>query len=299
MSRYFSVRLETKQLLKTVLEHLCVLLPILDNDKHYWVGSDEVEKLLRRGSDWLAGHPERELIAYRHLRRDRHLTNVALQHLRDESVPASDTDEEVPDTPQRITLNEQRLTTVFEMLKSTGARSVADLGCGEGTLLTKLIKDGQFERILGMDVSYRVLEIATRRLRVDNMAPRQHERITLCQGSLLYRDARLEGFDAAVLVEVIEHLDLGRLDGLERSIFHYAKPRVVIVTTPNSEYNIRFENMHDTKRHSDHRFEWTRDEFREWTQHIAKTFSYCVTQHEIGDHDEEVGSPTQMAVFQR
>jgi 3' terminal RNA ribose 2'-O-methyltransferase Hen1 len=132
------------------------------------------------------------------------------------------------------------------------------------------------------------------------MAPRQRERIELIQGSLTYRDRRLEGFDAAAIVEVIEHLDPSRLGSFERVVFAHARPTTVIVTTPNVEYNVRFETLPaDSLRHRDHRFEWNRAEFEAWASGVAARHGYEVAFSPIGPVDDEVGSPTQMAVFSR
>jgi 3' terminal RNA ribose 2'-O-methyltransferase Hen1 len=302
-SRYFAVRLNANKKLKDLLEHLFVLLPVLDDDKHYWVGPDEVEKLLRRGGPWLASHPERELIAHRYLRHDRHLTREAMSRLLeddpvdpDEAVATHDAEEEAVERP--ISLNEQRLTAVTDVIARAGAHRVLDLGCGEGKLIQALLKLANIERVVGVDVSYRTLEIAGRRLHLESMAPRHRQRVELLQGSLTYRDSRLQGFDAAAIVEVVEHLEPSRLSSFERVVFAHARPALVVLTTPNVEYNVRFENLPGQNlRHRDHRFEWTRPEFATWTRGVAERHGYEVAISGIGPVDSEVGSPTQMAVF--
>jgi 3' terminal RNA ribose 2'-O-methyltransferase Hen1 len=185
-------------------------------------------------------------------------------------------------------------------MRAGGARSVLDLGCGEGKLLRELLADRRFERIVGMDVSIRSLEIARKRLKLDRLPERQAARLTLIHGSLIYRDKRLSGFDAAAVVEVIEHLDPPRLSALERTVFEFARPRTVVLTTPNREYNVRWEALPaDQFRHTDHRFEWTRREFQEWAGRIAERFGYSVRFLPVGPEDEAVGAPTQMGVFER
>jgi 3' terminal RNA ribose 2'-O-methyltransferase Hen1 len=292
--------------LRDLLEHLFVLFPVLDDDKHYWVGPDEVDKLLRRGSTWLAGHPERELIAQRYLRHDRRLTTDALARLMDDDTPenpdeavaAHDAEEEAVE--DRISLNEQRLAAVVAAVRASGARRVVDLGCGTGKLVGRLLQDTDLEKVLGVDVSYRALERASRYLHVDTMAPRQRERVELVQGALTYRDKRLAGFDAATVVEVIEHLDPPRLDAFERVVFAHARPRTVVVTTPNIEYNARFESLPaGSLRHRDHRFEWTRAQLADWASSVAGRHGYTVELSGIGPDDPELGQPTQMAVFAR
>jgi 3' terminal RNA ribose 2'-O-methyltransferase Hen1 len=163
-----------------------------------------------------------------------------------------------------------------------------------------LLADRSFIEIVGSDVSWRALEMATRKLKLDRMSERERARITLFQSSLTYRDARLEGFDAAVLMEVIEHVDPSRLDALERAVFGHARPLTAVVTTPNVEHNVRFEGMEPgTMRHRDHRFEWTRAEFQTWAEKAAHAYGYRARFVAVGTDDPEVGPPTQMAVFSR
>lgn len=301
-SFYFTVELQNTVRLQDLLSHLYVLIPVLDDEKHYWVGDDEVEKLLHHGQGWLATHPEQQQITKRYLKRQGHLVRSALSQLivednTDESEK-QELEEEVIEKP--ISLNQQRLEAVLTALKNCGAKRVVDLGCGEGRLLKVLLQDKIFEEIVGMDVSYRSLEIAKERLHFDQLPEQQRQRIKLIQGSLIYRDQRLNGYDAATVVEVIEHLDAGRLASFERVLFEFAKPNTVIVTTPNVEYNVMFENLPAGKfRHKDHRFEWTREEFQTWAKRVAECFGYRVKFLPIGLEDLKVGAPTQMGVFSR
>jgi 3' terminal RNA ribose 2'-O-methyltransferase Hen1 len=305
-SRYFTVTLTAEKRLAELLAHLYVLVPVLDDEKHYWVGDDEVEKLLRHGEGWLATHPEREVITRRYLKHRRSLVRDAISRLVTEEEPDDDAsgsparnaEEESLERP--LSLNEQRMATVLGALRASGATSVVDLGCGEGRLLTLLLDDRQFARIVGMDVSYRTLETAADRLRLDRMPPMQRARIELLHGSLMYRDGRLAGFDAAAVVEVIEHLDPPRLAAFERVAFEFARPGTVVLTTPNSEYNVRWPSLPAGKfRHRDHRFEWTREQFQRWATAVAGRFGYAVRFVPVGPVDEEVGSPTQMGIFTR
>ena len=302
-SRHFSVALENTCRLSELLTHLYILMPVLDDEKHYWVGEAEIEKLLKHGEDWLADHPEQEAIARRYLKHQRHLTHEALAQLREEDAQETDEAtqaEKETEVEGQIGLNNIRLTTVTETLKQSGAKRVLDLGCGEGKLLRKLLAEKQFEEIVGMDVSHRALKIAQERLHYDRLPEKQKKRIRLFQGSLGYRDKRLAGYDAAALVEVIEHLELPRLAAFERILFEFACPKTVVLTTPNIEYNVKFGNLQARNfRHKDHRFEWTRDEFQSWAAGVTKRFGYTVVFHPIGPEDENVGPPTQMAVFTR
>lgn len=296
-SRYYTVSLQNVITLQLLLTHLYVLIPVCDNDKHYWVGSHEVEKLLEKGKDWLQMHPARELITLRYLKHQRYLVNEALETLLiDEAVDDETEEEIIPE--QKVRLHDVRIERVKQELLQSGVKTVVDLGCGEGKLLKLLLAEKQFEQILGMDISYRSLEIAKDKLKIERLPPGKKERIKLVQGSLNYRDKRIEGFEGAALVEVIEHLDEPRLASLERVVFEFAKPQFVVVTTPNAEYNIKFANYKEGKmRHSDHRFEWTRKQFEEWGNRIAGKHKYSVTLHAIGETDDEVGALSQMALF--
>src|SRR6266702_3348427 len=271
---------------------------------HYFIGDEEVEKLLRHGKGWLENHPEKEQVAYRYLKHKRGLAMDAIHRLVVEDNPAIDGAEESPAVEEvieeRISLHQQRLGAVMAVLHNSGAKRILDLGCGEGRLLKLHLQDKTFEKILGLDVSYRALELAQSRLHMERMPARQKERITLIHGALTYRDKRLEGYDAAAVVEVIEHLDPPRLAAFERVLFEFARPSTVAITTPNIEYNVKFETLPAGKtRHKDHRFEWTRAEFQTWSANVAERFGYTVRFLPIGPDDPVVGPPTQMGVFSR
>jgi 3' terminal RNA ribose 2'-O-methyltransferase Hen1 len=300
-SRHVALRLAGRLRLADLLNHLYVLLPVLDDDKHYWVDEAEIEKLMRRGEGWLATHPDRDLIVRRYLKKQARLYLPALAQL-DESAPPQE-DPETPDPEEeleeRVSLRDQRLGTVQSVLKASGARRVLDLGCGPGALLARLLKE-DYELVVGVDVSVRSLEQAARRLKLDAMHDAQRQRISLLHSPLTYRDKRLAGFDAAALVEVIEHLDPPRLAAFEQNIFGAASPSTVVVTTPNAEYNVRWETLPAGQfRHPDHRFEWTREQFAEWGNAVAARHGYEVRYLPVGPVDGEVGPPTQMAVFGR
>ncbi|MBF9130721.1 3' terminal RNA ribose 2'-O-methyltransferase Hen1 [Plantactinospora sp. S1510] len=314
-SRYVDLTLTGTLRLADALNHVYVLLPVLDDAKHYWVAPDEIDKLLRAGAGWLAEHPERGLITRRYLAHRRALAGTALTRLAelrlaDEPAGAdsvveatdggADEDAGLPATVVRQPLAALRRAAVLEALRSCGATRVLDLGCGGGALLTDLVRDRRYTEIVGTDVSSRTLDLAQRRLRLDRLPTRQRDRIKLWQSALTYRDDRLRGFDAAVLMEVVEHLDPPRLPALEAAVFGHARPETVIVTTPNVEYNVRYPGLPaGTFRHRDHRFEWTRAEFADWTAAVAAGHDYTVAISGVGDEDPEVGAATQLAVFTR
>lgn len=309
-SRYVRLVLEGGATVAEALRHLYVLLPVLDDAKHYWVTADEVDKLLRAGEGWLPAHPEQAVITSRYLARRWSLTRQARERLElvrlaeadDSQVETIDNavDEDSDTEEKPVPLAEQRRAAILAALRAAGAARVLDLGCGQGQLVQALLKDSRFTEVVGVDVSVRALTVAARRLKLDRMGERQAERVALFQGSLAYTDQRLKGYDAAVLCEVVEHVDLPRLPALEYAVFGSACPETVIVTTPNVEYNVRWESLPSgERRHGDHRFEWTRAEFRDWARRVGGRHGYSVAYTPIGPDDPEVGPPTQMAVFTR
>jgi 3' terminal RNA ribose 2'-O-methyltransferase Hen1 len=302
-SPYFTVELHSERPLHELLTHLYVLVPVLDDDKHYYVGEDEVKKLVRQGEGWLAVHPERELIARRYLKHQTGLTRRALAQLLNEEGGEPDRaaqaaqEEEIE---QRLSLAETRTGAVLAVLRGAAARSVIDLGCGEGRFLRVLLGEPALDRIAGVDVSVRALERAADRLRLEELPARQRERLSLLHGSLTYRDRRIEGFDAAVGIEVIEHLEPMRLQAFERVLFERARPPLVVLTTPNIEYNVHFPGLPAGRfRHRDHRFEWTRAQFHAWATSVAERFGYTPTISPVGPDHPLTGPPTQMGVFRR
>lgn len=331
-SRYVDLTLTGTLPLDAALSHLYVLLPVLDGAKHYWVGTDEVEKLVRSGGSWLRSHPERELITRRYLAHQREYVVDATARLaalddpvpdstRLEDLPPKDLQAEAPQSqnlqpdrtpraesqpedpqpgPAPVPLVRHRVAAVLTALADVRAARVVDLGCGEGTLLRELLAEPRVVEVLGVDVSSRALDKAARRLGLDRLPDSQRVRITLRQSSLTYRDRAVEGFDAAVLMEVVEHVDPERMPALERAVFGHARPGAVVVTTPNADHNVRYPHLAaGTFRHSDHRFEWTRAEFADWAQRVAAEHGYDVELRPVGETDAEVGPPTQLALFTR
>lgn len=342
-SRHVRVRLRGEVRLSDALTHLYVLLPVLDDAKHYWVDIGEVDKLVRAGGDWLAAHPRRGLITRRYLAHRKPFERAALTRLAEAegTEEATETPIEEETTPAKIgeaalsgleagragepalaasaeatrspgealdaeteaerivPLHRKRIAAVIKALQESGAASVLDLGCGSGKLLARLLKERQFTRVTGVDVSARALDLAEHALRLDRMPERMAQRLQLLQGSVVYRDKRFAGYDAAVLMEVVEHLDEGRLPAMERVVFGEARPRTVVVTTPNAEYNARYGLEDHQMRHADHRFEWDRARFAAWAAATAERHGYRVRIEGVGDADPEVGTPTQMGVFDR
>lgn len=353
-SAYLDLRLTGQTRLSDALSQLYVLLPVLDDAKHYWVSTDEVDKLIRAGEGWLAGHPERALITERYLRHQRRLVDEAAERLAgledtapgqaeaefpadlpadlpaeepaeeqtgptesngptEAGVPAGSDERRPPEGPAasgtgarpadtgdqqpEVPLRTRRIEAVLAVLADLPVRSVVDLGCGEGRLLAALLADPRYERLLGVDVSVRELRIAARRIGLERLPERARARIDLRQSSLVYTDPALSGFDAAVLAEVIEHVDPSRLPALALAVFGTAHPGTVVVTTPNAAYNPRYGMAGGQTRHPDHRFEWDQEQFRSWAEEVAGRYGYTVRIDPIGEPDPEAGPPTQMAVF--
>ena len=302
-SVYYDVTLSGCLLLRDALRHLYLLLPVLDAKKHYYMDAHEVTKLVSKGEGWLANHPERDWIVKASLGRKPSLMRAALDQLANaeealahEAQAADDAmiTPEAAEAPKR-SLHEQRHERIIEIIQTLKPKSVVDLGCGEGKLVRRLIKVRGIERIVGMDVSYYEVEKAIRKLNLEDAGPRMRERVEILHGSLMYRDERLHGFDVCTVVEVIEHLDPGRLSAFEKVVFKHAAPRTVLLSTPNREYNPVYEL--DRLRHADHRFEWTREEFEEWANRVAAAHGYTVTFEGIGEAHETYGAPSQLAVF--
>lgn len=300
LSPYFRVVLRKATTLAEILAHLYVLIPVFDTAKHYFIGDDELEKLLAKGEGWLAAHPQKEAIARRYLGNRSGLYREALSRLTEEVTleeeEVRESREEILEKP--LSLHQQRHEAVLAELKEAKAATVIDFGCGEGRLLRELIKEKSIEKIVGVEVSVQALQLAERRLKLDRMPEKQAAKLQLLQGSLMYRDQRLAGYDAAAVVEVIEHLDPPRLASFERVLFEFTRPRVVVITTPNRDYNAFWPTLSaGAFRHPDHRFEWTRQEFADWVESIVSRFGYQATIKPLGPVEVALGAPSQMAVF--
>jgi 3' terminal RNA ribose 2'-O-methyltransferase Hen1 len=315
-SPYINLTIRGKLRLRDLLNHIYVLIPVFDRQKHYWVGEDEIDKLLSHGKGWLEEHPAKTLIVRRYFKNLRSLTKTALDRMDNgqealgellleespgEDVPLflAEKNENAGESAQtaRPRLNTLRLEAVLGAVKRSGAKSVIDLGCGEGNLLRLLLKEKTFTRVTGVDVSRAALEHARDKLKMDRLPEAQQKRLSLFQSSVTYRDKRFRGYDAAALVEVMEHLDENRLDDMAALVFGDARPGTVVISTPNIEYNERYGVSRF--RHGDHRFEWTRARFQAWAGETARCYGYKVSFEDIGELDETLGAPTQMGVFVR
>lgn len=191
-------------------------------------------------------------------------------------------------------LDDDRHSFVLETLLAAGVRSVLDLGCGGGLLLVRMLRHPQFRHIVGLERCALALAEARDRCASEDAG----ERLALLQGSFTDKDERLTGFDAAVLVETIEHVNPNRLSALEQAVFGCYRPPLVLLTTPNAEYNVLYGMAPGEFRHPDHRFEWTRAKFKNWARGVAARNGYRVLFREIGELHPTLGRETQIARFQ-
>ncbi len=303
-SPYYTLTLEHCLPLQKALQHLYILLPVLDRYKHYYYDKAEVEKLLRHGEGWLEDHPAQQFIVRRYLSHRPTLAQQALAQLAQMAPEDVDTqpgaEEQQLEAP--LSLNKQRIACVVDyvnevLASDSSAKRLIDLGCGEGQVLQALLKHTALSEMVGVDVSSHELERAERRLKLERMPEYQQRRLQLHQSSALYSDSRLHGADMVILVEVIEHLEPYQLERLARVVFGEMQAKRLWISTPNREYNSVF-GMHPAHlRHSDHRFEWTRAEFQSWCQGQAMTYGYTVSFGGIGPEDAQHGHPTQWARF--
>ena len=314
-SPYFDVSLSGEFTLSELLKHLYVLIPVLDDEKHYWVSEDEIDKLLRHGSDWVPKHPQKYTIVSRYLKKQGSLRRQALKKLdveEDQVIGIQDDDVAVIDDvdilaqkgeaklEKPMRLNDLRIEKILEAIRGGDISSVIDFGCGEGRYLKEYLKLPQLKKVTGIEVSPGELLKAEQRLRIDRLPERVRDKLELLQGSLTYFDRRTQGYDLATCIEVIEHIDEERLGAFKASLFGYAAPRSIIITTPNLEYNVLFEGMPKGKlRHSDHRFELDRPTFKKWSEEAAKEYGYSVEFGSIGEEHLKFGAPTQLALFRK
>ncbi len=318
-SPYVRLRLRARKRLSQILNQIYVLIPVFDLQIHHFVSEPDVDNVLKHGGGWLEDHPERKTILRRYFRMAGSLAALALEKL----SAGEDQRQGAAGTPERedghkdpsgmravkekqghedggkIPLDRLRLEAVAEEVLSSGARSVIDIGCGEGKLLAMLAKESRIEKLTGTDVSVSALDKAKKRTDHEITAERQKEKLTLFQGSVLYQDVRFSGYDAACLVEVVEHIDPEKLPVLEEVLFGKAAPGTVIVTTPDRSFNERYGMGADQLRHKDHRFEWSGEEFRDWCERTGRRYGYSVRYRGIGGEDGTEGCPTQMGVFSK
>ncbi|MFC4100784.1 3' terminal RNA ribose 2'-O-methyltransferase Hen1 [Paenibacillus xanthanilyticus] len=301
--RYITLR--GRQTLQTALRQLFILMPVLDDYKHYFIGEAEVEKLERYGEGWLEAHPQRELIVKRTLRFadviERYEANrePAREEQNGAAEPAAEAASlaDGAEPAPKVRLNEQRYQAICETVQGLEhKRTVVDFGSGEGKLSARLAELAGVQEVMAVEPS----AIARKRAadRFAKLAERGQGVVPkTVTGSLFYYDESLRGKDVIVLCEVIEHIEAHRVERAIATILNEYAPHALIVTTPNREYNQVYE-MGEAMRHADHRFEWTRGEFRQACERW-RTDGYELELQGVGERHEAYGHPTQMAIFRR
>lgn len=275
------------QTLQNSLRHLFVLIPVIDNYKHYFIDEKEIEKLERYGDGWLEEHPMREMI-YRQALRFKEIYSL---------VESPNTEEKPEEPVRKVRLNEMRYEKIVETAKLLKPNSIVDFGSGEGKLAVQLGFINGVQEVLAVEPSQAATLKAVKRFEKVKDRSSFIEPTTLW-GSLFYYDERLKGKDLIILCEVIEHIDAQRLPKAFDTILNLYAPESLIITTPNQEYNEIYD-MEDHFRHDDHRFEWTRQEFQEWCKARNHLDLYELEFSGIGEENLNQGFPTQMCVFKR
>ena len=193
-------------------------------------------------------------------------------------------------------LHEQRLEAVHDVVRAIAPRTLLDLGCGDGVLLTRLVDEARIERIVGIDLSQEALDRLRARLgeTADGESATQVE---LIHGSMTDTRPDICGYDCAILIETIEHIDPERLSVVERALFGKMRPKSVVVTTPNAEFNPLLGVPQGRFRHPDHRFEWDRAKFRRWAEGVAARNDYQVACSDLAGSHPVLGGASQMAIF--
>lgn len=280
-----SIRLQGNETLQNGLRQLFVLIPVIDNYKHYFIDEREIEKLERYGEGWLDVHPKREFI-YKQALRFKELYSQFEAPNEDKAVPAE----------RAKRLNDLRYEQIIETVTALKPETIVDLGAGEGKLSVKLGYVKGVKEVLAAEPSQSAaLKMKARFEKAEGPGFVYPEMIW---SSLFYKDDRLRGKDVIVLCEVIEHIDEERLPGVMTTILSDYRPGALILTTPNQEYNSVY-GLDASYRHPDHRFEWTRAEFQEWCEQRNKKGNYTLEFIGIGEEDAQYGHPTQMCVFKR
>jgi SAM-dependent methyltransferase len=192
-------------------------------------------------------------------------------------------------------LHEERMAAVMAAVRAGAPARVLDLGCGDGDMLVRLAAEPCIAALVGLDIDEGALARARARLARVAAAGR----VDLRLGSMLAPPDDLVGWDCAVLVETIEHIEPGQLSRLERALFSRPRPARVVLTTPNAEFNRLLGVPARRRRHPDHRFEWTRAQFRTWCARAVRGRGFDVTITDIAGAHPDLGGASQMAVFTR
>jgi 3' terminal RNA ribose 2'-O-methyltransferase Hen1 len=284
------ITLSGRQSVQNALKHVSILIPVIDNYKHYFLDEREIEKLDRYGEGWLEDHPLKQMIVKRALRFNALISQSKFYEKKQRN---SDYDES-----KKVRLNDLRYEAILNLIKLLPHKeSIVDLGAGEGRLSVQLGFVEGIKEILSIEPSNKSRIRAIERFEQVNVKEGYVEPQSL-PGSLYYFDSRLQNKDVIVLCEVIEHIEEDRLPKIFDMILSDYRPKTLIVTTPNQEYNVLYE-LNDEMRHDDHRFEWTRAQFAQNVETWTEKYPYEVSIQGIGEEHDVYGHPTQMAIFRR
>jgi len=284
-----------------LLRHVCALLPALDDGLGLTIDSAGLAALADRVRRWLDGHPLLDLVLSRYASPPPLPTRQSLAPLLEEdlldldaSMVSADAVEASAD--RAMGAEPARQAAILDLLRTNSARRVALFGIGDGVLVHRLAGDPDVDLLTIADPSTEALARVAGYVSPDTIG----HHVILIQSSPLYRDERLQGCDAIILREVIEHTHPERLRTLERCVLEAAAPRMVIVTTPNADLNPRWPSLcANGRRHPDHRFEWGREAFSRWAQRLAGQTGCVAEVVPVGPEDAELGAPTLMGVFRR
>jgi 3' terminal RNA ribose 2'-O-methyltransferase Hen1 len=306
LSPYADVRVRKNETVTELLQHLHVMLSALPKPSKNESATKEVaERLLRVSGTWLADHPMRNKLVWRYLSYDRALASDVMDKLacttsEDTASDGATSDDATDAEPKakHVPLHTQVLDTVSAIIRESGCTSVLDAGCGDGKLVRLLLGIEQVERIGAADVSATSLRRLQSKL-TERRRTAMPDNLDVFQASVTMSDDRLRGYDAICAIEVVEHIDPRRIRDLERVVFEESGASLIVVTTPNREYNRVYGIPSDLLRHPDHRFEWTRDEFARWVTHVCETYGYTSDMRGVGEVDEAAGQPTLVATFRK
>ncbi|KAM9620969.1 small RNA 2'-O-methyltransferase isoform 3-T6 [Morphnus guianensis] len=161
------------------------------------------------------------------------------------------------------------------------------------------------EVLAGLDICTSIMKEKMHRLSplpVDYLQPAERSlTVTLHHGSVAHKDPCMLGFDLVTCIELIEHLEESELKKFPEVVFGFMAPSIVVISTPNSEFNPLFPGV-TLFRHPDHKFEWNRVQFQSWALETARRYDYSVEFTGVGHPPtgmENVGFCTQIGVFVR
>lgn len=276
--------------LQEILSHLYILLPVFDRQTHFWLDESQLQKFIRHCQGWLGRHPEKRLIINEYFGPVSELKYRLMKHF--------GVIRPLADKSRTPTFNQMRRSAISDVIAASGAKTIIDLGCGDGSFVFSLHGQNRYEKLAGMDASAQNIENA--RKKFDSPFFHRRKSPEFFIGSITYRDKRISGYDAVILSEVIEHFEPERMDGVMRNILGEARPKLFVMTTPNKAYNQEFPFLEAGEfRHPDHRHEFGEDEFISFCEKYAAVFGYDLEISHVGVELSRIGSPTFMGIFKK